>query len=461
MMTDDKAPGMKNIIEKSIAENGKVSEYSEDTVTCIQLNSNSYKYTFLDDAVEIDIIGLHEGRGGLEARLTFYHPLNEPFFSNVNFNFNNAGARKSLFNQLLDKHPAEVLFNWDSIIEYLVQDVTYKWQTAPEIIDINTEPEIEEQEYLLTPLLALGHPATLFAPGGIGKSTFVEFIAVLLTYGIFSGIGIGAYQGMINVLYLDWETEALIHKQHIKAIKKGLRDSGADIPDEHKSIFFIKCEKPLAEYTEYIKEMIKQFGIKIVIIDSQMAATSEAKAGQTEAQVAAEYYNSLRSLNVTSLTIDHTSKATMAGADASATPYGTIVKYNRSRAQFELKMDDSFENSDHKEYVLVNTKNNLSRKQKPLSFAVDFVNEGDKLISISFIPSNLADNQVLSAKVLSRVQRLVNALTKRGGQPGTIEELASDIGEPENTEIVGITLSKTKDKFIKLGTGKYGLVAKI
>ena len=432
--------------------------YSEETVACIELAANSYKYTFIEDAVEIDVMQLHDSRGGLEAELTFCHPIDEPFFSNVKFQFNSAAARKSLFNQLLDKHPASVFFNWDSILEYLVQDVTYRWHKAPIIIDINTEPEIETQEYLLSLLLALQQPTTLFAPGGIGKSTLVEFLAVLLTYGIYSGIGVGACQGPVNVLYLDWETEALIHKQHIKAIKKGLKDVGADIPDEHKSIFFIKCEKPLSEYTAYIKEMIKQFDIKLIIIDSQMAATSEAKAGQTEAQVAAEYYNCLRSLNITSLTIDHTSKAAMQNSDVTATPWGTIVKYNRSRAQYELKMDDSFEDSDHKEYVLVNTKNNLSRKQKPLPFAIDFVNEGDKLVSIAFTPCNIADNQELSKRSLTKVQRLINALKKMPGNTGTIAELAAAIEEPDNMDSVGVTLARQTKFFIKLGAGKYGLI---
>jgi AAA domain len=434
--------------------------YSEETVACIPMGTNSYKYTFIEDGVEIDVMGLHDGRGGLEAELTFCHPIDTPFFSNIKFSFNSAAARKSLFTQLLDAHPAGIFFNWNSILEYIVQDIAYKWRKAPIIIDINTEPEIETQEYLLSLILALGHPATLFAPGGIGKSTFVEFIAVLLTYGIYSGIGIGACQGPVNILYLDWETDALIHKQHIKAIKKGLRDAGADIPDEHKQIFFIKCEKPLTEYVEYIKQMIQQFDIKLIIIDSQMAATSEAKQGQTEAQVGAEYYNCLRSFGITTLTIDHTSKATMAGLDSTATPYGTIVKYNRSRAQFELKMDDSFENSDHKEYVLVNTKNNLARKQKPLPFAVDFVNEGDRLVSIAFTPCNLADNQTLSAKSLTKVQRLINALKKRPGNMGTIAELADDIQEADNVDAVGATLARAKDIFIKLSTGKYGLISK-
>jgi len=46
----------------------------------------------------------------------------------------------------------------------------------------------------------------------------------------------------------------------------------------------------------------------------------------------------------------------MNGEGNNAAPYGSVVKYNRSRSQFELNLPEEEEDSDHKEYALVHKK---------------------------------------------------------------------------------------------------------
>ena len=430
-------------------------EYSENTVARIEIGTNSYEYTFIQDEVNVQVLNLKESSRGLDAELSIAYK-GQPIQSHFKFNFYSATGRKSLA-ELLAKKYSDVLIQWDDILEYIVRDVVYQWRKPPEIIDINVDPDIQKLEYLLSPILPLGQPTTIFAPGGIGKSLFCDYLAVLLTYGIVSPLGFMPNKGLINILYIDWEADGQTHKRYIKAIKKGLIDDGVMIPEEHKQIHYLHCDRPLSSYTEFIKGLITKDKIELIIIDSQMAATSETPHGMTEAQVAGDYYNNIRSFNCTTLTIDHVTKQYMSGDSGIGTPYGSVVKYNRSRSQYELKMDDSFEDSEHKEYVFIHKKHNLTRKQKPMGFAVDFHNVMDELEYVTFSPCNIANNQELSKKSLTRKQRLVNALKKLG--KASISQLAENIEEPDNERIVGITLSKSKDTFIKLGDGIYGLLA--
>ncbi len=298
---------------------------------------------------------------------------------------------------------------WNTILSVITNLCFNTLQDGGETVNIDEEPKTMRVEYLLEPLIPINEPVTIYTAGGKGKSIFADYIAVLVQYGVIPSSNLPFVpRGQANVLYLDWEADEETHRRYITAIKRGLRIT------DNTFIAYRRIEYPLAQVIDSIRTEIIKRNIELVIIDSQMAATASGTRGLTEAQVASEYYNLIRSFHCSTLTIDHITKQGMISSDGSEAPYGSVVKYNRSRSQFELRLPDDEDDSDHKEYALIHRKFNLGRKQKPLGIAVDFSNNGnDELAKIEYNTCKLADNPSLE-KVLPLKDRIKSLLLVRG-----------------------------------------------
>jgi hypothetical protein len=426
--------------------------YSDDNVA-IDRNSSFTDYTFLLAAenINVRVSDIQDMVHRVDAKFDIQYPVNNLFYGNIRINLYNRNDRKQLARDLAGKY-TDINIDWDSMLEFVIDDIISTLKAPPDVVNIDDEPENQAVEYVLEPILIKNQPNSLFCPGGIGKTTIADYWCVLLTHGVASPAGFIPGSGeTINCLYADYESDAETHRRYISAIEEGLGLL------EHKAIPYISCSKPFCQYVEHIKELAERYHIELLVVDSIMAATAGYPNGMSEAQIASEFYNNLHDIGITSLSLDHSTKADMREGGNNTTPYGSIVKYNRCRSLFELKMDDSFSDSDHKEFALVHKKHNLTRKHPPIGISIDYVNRGDILESITFNKCDIADNQELSKKSLTRKQRLINALKEL--RKASIKDLADYIGEPENERIVGITLSKEKETFIKLSDGVYGLLA--
>lgn len=339
---------------------------------------------------------------------------------------------------------------WTDILSAVANECAAITSDGGVTIDVSVEPKNMAVEYLLDPILPLNEPTTIFTAGGKGKSIFCDYLAVLVQYGMAAHGNLPFCPSKSNVLYLDWEGDAETHRRYITAIKRGMGIT------DHETIAYRNLEYPLAQVIDAVRQEIKRLDVGLLIIDSQMAATASGTRGLTEAQVASEYYNILRSLHCTTLTVDHITKTSMSLTDGAEAPYGSVVKYNRSRSQFELRLPDDEDDLDDKNYALVHRKFNLGRKQKPIGIAVHFENDGDELVSITYQSCNIADSPTLS-KALPRKIRLINAIKANAGR-ATIKQLADAVGEPEKIDSIGSYLSKEKKTFIKVAEGTYGLV---
>ena len=341
---------------------------------------------------------------------------------------------------------------WDSLLTQVTLELVKQLQDCGSLENINQEPQSMKLEYVVYPILPRGHPGTIFTKGGKCKSITADYFSVLLQFGVAAGNGLPFIpSGQQNVLYCDWESDAETHRRYITAIKKGLGI------DNNNEIAYRRIENSIFNVADSIRSDIERKDIGLVIIDSQMAATATDRPGASDAQISAEYYNVLRSFNTTSLTIDHITKQSMTLENGAEAPYGSVVKYNRSRSQFELRSSDESDDSDYKELALVHRKFNLGRKQKPIGIAINFNNDGDTLVDITFRHCELEDSEGLS-KVVPRKTRLINVLKRMG--KATIQDLANEIGEPDNTKKIGVQLANDKKTFVKLSEGTYGLLAK-
>ena len=163
----------------------------------------------------------------------------------------------------------------------------------------------------------------------------------------------------------------------------------------------------------------------------------------------------INSFGVTTLTLDHITKQGMNGDDSNAAPYGSVVKYNRSRSQFELQLGEEFINADEKKYALVHKKFNLGRKLKPMGICANFENseDGHTLISIQFSKFEVASEPQF-VKTLSKVQQIEQAIKANNNMPMTVKEIAEVTGITDT--IIRTTCSRNFQRVDK----KWGLKEK-
>ena len=305
---------------------------------------------------------------------------------------------------------------------------------------VGKKPETMKVEFQLLPILERNQPTTIYSPGGYAKSYLAAYIACLVQFNC-KGI---TYLGKDwtptpgNVLYLDWESSFRDHARRVWAVKQGL---GITTEETFEYLF---CHQPLIADVRNIQRLVIEKKISLVIIDSQMAASGY---GPDASQISSQFYNALRSLQCTTLSLDHVSKAEwgkMLDAD-SLGPYGSVVKFNRSRSQFEIKKSQTA-GEDFIELALIHRKHNEGRLLKPIGIRIEFHNNPDgELGKVTFKACDMSDNPELS-KVQTLKDRLTGILA---GGSISLKELVETLDKPETT--VRATLNRHKDTFVNLG----------
>lgn len=329
---------------------------------------------------------------------------------------------------------------WLDILTYIAGKTKEIARQGEPLKAIGKKPEIMKVEYQLSPILERNQPTTIYSPGGYAKSYLAAYIACLVQFKC-KGLG-DSYNCWTpiagNVLYLDWESSPQDHERRVWAIKQGLE------VNTEETFLYRFCHQPLAADIYNIQRIINEGKIALLIVDSQMAAEGY---GPHPSQVSSQYYNALRSLHCTSLTLDHVSKAEWGKMtdDDSLGPYGSVVKFNRSRSQFEIKKSQ-VAGEDFMELALIHRKHNEGKLLKPIGIRIDFHNNiNDELEKVTFRTCDISDNPELS-KVQYLKDRLVNILE---GGTRKVKELKEETGKPETT--IRATLNRYKDTFAKFG----------
>lgn len=338
----------------------------------------------------------------------------------------------------LEKNSTDI--PWTDILTYVSGKTLEIARRGEPVEDVGKKPETTKIEYQLSPVLERNEPTTIYSPGGYAKSYLAAYIACLVQFnckGITDSYGCWLPTAG-NVLYLDWESSSQDHKRRVWAIKQGL---GINTEETFSYRF---CHQPLAVDIYSIQRIISEREIALLIVDSQMAAEGY---GPNPSQVSSQYYNALRSLHCTSLTLDHVSKSEWSKTTEadSLGPYGSVVKFNRSRSQFEIKKSQTA-GEDFMELALIHRKHNEGRLLKPIGIRIDFHNNTDgELEKVTFKACDISDNPELS-KVQTLKDRLIGILSS-GSMP--LKELSEELDKPEST--LRATLNRYKDTFINMG----------
>jgi len=341
-------------------------------------------------------------------------------------------ARRTLIRELearasLDEN------RWAAIVEEFCIRVLNAYRQGEPVIQMAAHVPSDSLSWRLEPFLEEGQATVFFGQGETGKTWVALLLGVALSAPT-PVLGLNSEPG--NVLYLDYETRPDDTWRRLDMITSGL---GIAIPD---GFYYRQMLQTLASDAETIQREVVEKNISLVVVDSAALAAMEP---ETSAGATA-YFQALRSLKCTTLTIAHTE-----ASGKQDRPFGSIFWRNIPRANFRFRS-----NSDAGAPELVvgihQTKANNNRRTPDLGISLKFEDNHISFKRTSVMDvEELAEHQPLRARIAH--------LLKRGAKSST--EIAEELGHP--AQLVRNALSNDHHKAFGIISGgpekgKWGLL---
>jgi hypothetical protein len=316
--------------------------------------------------------------------------------------------------------------DWLRLISNAMNMAISKLREGEPFLDFAEYEPSEGLDYLVEPILHANQPHLIYGPGGVGKSRLAAYLAAIVQEGY--PVPWWSEVEQANVLYLDYETHADELYRTAKGIYAGF---GLGVPRFKYRRSFMPLKSDIYE----IQKQCLKDRIGLLIVDSAAPATG----GDSETQASTgEFFNALRSLNVTSIILGHSTQ----NQDGSTKPFGSQFWRNMPRATYEVVQQETPNDT----YILgmYQRKLNIGRKILPvwLRFAFE---EDDSIVTVSKLTQGEIDQQNVGGTPRERIRRLL-----RSGALN-LNQLKAALPDVTN-EVIRQTLSRN-DEFVSLGSG--------
>ena len=342
----------------------------------------------------------------------------------IDLTLNSLRSRSSIINDLTkhDKSERDNTF-WDSIINDIANRTLHRYRPKNEIEEIWPDSEASTLEYLVYPVLPKGAPTICFGEGGAGKGLLAALFALILqVQKCGDKLGLTINEEPSPVLYLDWEfnRDELIWRW--SALFKGFKL-------KKRPIDYLECSEPLIDMADGLKEDIKSYGYKLIIIDSVLGAIGD---NPNEAEPVLRLMNTIRSFKgVTALIIAHTSKDKRQGQK---TPYGSVFYTNLSRSVWQcIKKQKAGE--DEMVTELYHMKTNRSKLELPIGLRWNFTDD-----KIFVNRCEVKYSKQLNTPTMG--QQIINLINSKGKM--RVKDIALELGK--GPESIRVTLRKMEGK---------------
>lgn len=383
-------------------------------------NAGIYVLEWDPECIRVSVDRLHDSKGTTAGEVTIKHrfPAGADFehLHQARLNLTSTRERSALGKHLTERAPD---IDWLAVIEQTAVKVLEKHRAGEPYVMLGNLPLGEQSKYLLPPLLLEGQPNMIFGPGGSGKTT----IAVMLALQVLEKIEGG-------VLWLDFEWSA----DEVNSLVVKLKD-GLGLPPDLE-IAYRFCAQPLADDIAAIQRMALETKAELVIVDSiGMALGGDPMAPD----VVLRYFAALRSLKVTTLSLDHVAKENRG-------PFGSVYKVNSARNVWEAVKGSS--DSDALAVGLHHRKVNSGPLLKPIGYEFQYRPD-------SILPRKCDARRIPEILATMALADQLEAELLQG--PRTLTDLTESTGKPAST--ISPVLSRHRDKFVKLGDGRWGIKA--
>lgn len=375
-----------------------------------------------------------DGRITAEVAFKVDKPDIPPHILHTQVSLLSTRSKKDLVKELEDRYPLPER-QWTSMVEQLCLislDSCRKGKPAKEVWPALDGEEIPQAELLVQPLLYKDKPTIFFGEGSTGKSYLALTLAILAQLPYYDNpLWLSPKQA--NALFLDYESDEAEFKKRLTLLERGFGLAPAPI-------MYRECELPLVEDIDHLEQIVAEYHIGFLIIDSLGVASGNASLN--DAATATAFYSALRRLKVTSLIITHTTKE---AETRRATPFGSVYFNNLARSVFEVRRQQE-EESNEIAVALIHTKNNQGPLLPPQGFKIVFEPDGTlvKKIEVETVPEFL--------EKLSLRARIAALLKEEGKAP--VSDIAGALEKTDGQ--IRAALNKYKNIFVKVGN-EWGL----
>ena len=383
--------------------------------------ANTYFFEWKDENLTISVSRLREhsdGRITGEVNIRTTAPGIAPHLHQAQFNFVSTRSRQELARAMYERYN---LVNWVPILEQLCVITLKRLRQGEPVHFLSTETDAAPPGYLISPILPLAQPTTIFGLPGTGKSYLALLLA--LTAAIpweDNPMGFEVPAGANPVLYLDYETSKDETHWRLKKLARGT-GLGPTI------ISYRRCSKPLSEDMEGIQRAVFEASAKLIIIDSLGGACG---GDLYVPEPALRFFSALRKLNTTSLIVAHTSKESAKEKSILGTVYFTAY----SRQIFETRLVQEPEETEVS-IGLFHRKSNSDKLLRPIGLHIFFDEEQTRIEKQDV--RSIAD----FLEHLSLSERAMEYL--REG-PAPLAEISEALGKSKET--MRVILKRLEDK---------------
>ncbi len=315
--------------------------------------------------------------------------------------------------------------DWHGMLGNAIEHVLNRFRRGEPAIYLRDAPEPDTDEYLLSPLVLGRQPSILFGHGGDTKSltALAAGLSIHMDRGVLPGLHPSARK---RVGLLDWEYDPWEHKKRMRQLV------GETMPD----LVYARCGGALRDQVDRIKEIVREFDLGFLILDSILPAVG----GDPNApDVALAFFTALRSIGLGVLCVAHVTKA-----GEEDMPFGSVMFHNLARATWLVKKVQA--PGDNTARVgFFNKKGNGGRLHHP--FGLLWTWEGDGAQERARVERiDVRDTPGLSSKV-SVAERVLNSLNSgRLSMRDLTDEL--QVADPE---VSSETVRKTVQRLEKSG----------
>jgi hypothetical protein len=385
-----------------------------------------YHFSWIEEDVNIEARHLKFSHDSLRGEIIVKTSLPgyNPHLHQANFNFSSTRSRNELTKALSTLCDT---VDWTVIIEQLRVKTLNLFRQGEPVQIIDAKEKVSEPEYLLWPFIPKNQLSLIFGGGGDGKSTFALFLCLIAMYPSIAGEYAMKSESPKKVLYLDYETSKEIISWQWAMIAANFDCDG--------KIYYRRCDIPLTQDIEKLKECVYESQADLVIVDSAGIACGD---NINEAHTANTLALALRSLNTTTLLISHTSKE----RSDRKTPFGSVYFFNNARNVWELKKTQEA-GEDEITLGLFHRKSNISKLHKPFGFRFIY-----KDGSITVKKEDVTEIGEFE-KELSLRHRIKNLLLQEGVM--TIKKIAMQLSAGERVVRSRLNEMRTKGDVIKQG----------
>lgn len=282
-----------------------------------------------------------------------------------NFNFSSLTTRASWAKALKMMTPGELndRMEWENILERVSQAVLEHERTGAIHGHVISGQRIgtSGRPWAAWPVLPHGEMATLFAPGGAGKTTLVATTVFGMAIGRSLIPGIRVDRPYRTVI-LDWETNPETADDLWGLISESYR---VPVP---QGVWYEPMELPIERALPKIAAIIERHRADCIVVDSVMMALLSSGDYSDPAESITRVYQALRRIGTWGLLIDHVTGSDVRAQRLATKAYGSVFKTFLARHALTLQIGER--DGDTSQAYLACPKSNVGRDRWAMSGTV-------------------------------------------------------------------------------------------